>query len=205
MDVSAHRVSTSPSRTVEELHPPVGGDWGGRKVNESFSNFLQKMVQDRNFSRFIQVNDIEEKNRNILERDELLNILFEEEKQRFGRARKGNRDHVVVKLPGNFMRYYGEALSASLQAQAKSLMAAGHHDKIVTLRESSSSLRIPVAKMEQFMQTTSDNILKYIRDLIHTLSTQDVSINVIYIPCGRVWRVSVHLREVPGVIWPADQ
>lgn len=184
VDVSAHKVSTTTSRCVEELHPPVGGDWGGRQVNTGFSVFLQRQVGDRDFRQFLRVNNPEERNTNRFEMDELLNVVFEKEKQVFGRAKEGNRFGAVVKLPGNFMQLYGDTLSRSLQDLAKSLMAAGRHDEVVTFNKSSGLLKIPTAKMEQFMKLTTDNILKYIRDLQRTLSTQNATIDVIYLVGG---------------------
>ena len=77
VDVSAHRVSTTPILSVEELHHPVGNDWGGLQVNTSFSDFLQKLVKDRHFTRYLPINDMEARITNRFELDEILNNCFE--------------------------------------------------------------------------------------------------------------------------------
>ena len=182
VDVSAHRVSTTPILSVEELHHPVGNDWGGLQVNTSFSDFLQKLVKDRHFTRYLPINDMEARITNRFELDEILNNCFEKQKQMFGRTKKEDRIDSVVRLPDSFLNLYRDILTASLDDQAKSLRAAGRDDEIVTLRH--CNLRIPPVKMEQFLQPAADGIMQCIQDLLADLLKQDVSVDIIYLVGG---------------------
>ena len=50
VDITAQSVVDG---SIEVLTIPVGNDWGGTRVNEQFSTFLAKLVQDPNFSSFL--------------------------------------------------------------------------------------------------------------------------------------------------------
>ena len=182
VDVSAHRVSTSPSLTVEELHHPVGNDWGGLQVNTQFSIFLQKLVNDRNYVQYLHVNDQEARVTNRFDLDEMINVSFESQKQLFGRTKQKDRRESVVKLQDTFLDEYRDTLTASLETLAKSLRSAGREHEIVKLKR--SDLRIPPAKMEQFLQPAIDGITECINDLMASLATRQISIDVIYLVGG---------------------
>ncbi|CAI8009004.1 Heat shock 70 kDa protein 12B [Geodia barretti] len=182
VDVSAHRVSTTPTLSVEELHHPDGNDWGGLQVNLKFSEFLQKLVGDRRFSRYLQVNDADAKILNRFDVDELMNVTFERVKKAYCRSPRDEREEVFVKLPDSFLQEYGEALVASLEAKTKELRMEGRENEIVTLRD--SILRIPPSKMEQFLQPAVDGITECIDGLLATLSNTGVEINTIYLVGG---------------------
>ena len=180
VDVSAHRVSTSPSLCVEELHQPVGNDWGGLQVNHEFSLFLQKLVEDRNFTRYLLVDDKEARITNRFDFDEMINVSFEGEKKWFGRRDSQNRQVTVVRLEQSFLDVYKDTLTASLDSLAKSLRAAGREHEIVKL--SGFNLRIPPAKMDQFLQPAVNGIMECIRDLMASLSAY--TIDVMYLVGG---------------------
>ena len=182
VDVSAHRVSMSPLLCVEELHHPVGNDWGGLQVNTQFSIFLQKLINDRNYVRYLHVNDQEARVANRFDLDEMLNVSFEQQKQLFGRTKQKDRRESVVKLQDTFLDEYRDTLTDSLDAIAKSLRSAGREHEIVKLKR--SDLRIPPAKMEQFLQPAIDGITECISDLMARLSTREISIDVIYLVGG---------------------
>lgn len=182
VDVSAHRVSTTPTLSVEELHHPDGNDWGGLQVNLKFSEFLQKMVGDRKFARYLHVDDADTKIVNRFELDELLNDTFERIKLGFCRCRRNEREDAFVKLPDGFLNQYRGALVTALEAQAKQLHVDGRDNETVTLRD--SVLRIPPAKMEVFLQPAIRGITDCIDNLLATLSNQRVEINTIYLVGG---------------------
>lgn len=182
VDVSAHRVTTIPSLSVEELHHPVGNEWGGLQVNSNFSVFLQELIKDRYYTRYLPVNDAEVRITNRFELDEMLNDCFEKQKQMFGRTKKEDRHYSVVKLPDSFLNIYRDTLQSSLKDLSKSLRAANRHDEIVELKN--CNLRIPPVKMEQFLQLAVDGIMKCIQDLLKDLLEQNVHVDVFYLVGG---------------------
>ena len=181
VDVSAHKVHTTPKLHVEELHPPVGNDWGGLMVNREFSIFLQKQVKDRNFSRLLFAEDEETRITNRFELDEMINDSFEEQKKVFGRTERERRRSTVVRLPEIFLDMYRDTLTASLDALAKFLRSAGREDELVKLER--NNLRIPPAKMEQFLTPAITGIMECVQSLMETLSSTS-SIDVIYLVGG---------------------
>ena len=182
VDVSAHRVSTAPTLSVEELHHPDGNDWGGLQVNAKFSEFLQKLVGDRKFSRYLQVNNTDARILNRFDVDELLNVTFERMKKAYCRSPREEREEVIVKLPDSFLSEYRANLVTSLLAREKELHNEGCENEIVTLRN--GILRIPPPIMEQFLQPAIDGITECIDNLLAALSNQGVEINTIYLVGG---------------------
>jgi hypothetical protein len=182
VDISAHRVGTTPSLWVEELHHPVGNNWGGLRVNSQFSEYLQKMVHDRSFTRYLHVADGDARIKNRFEMDELLNVVFEGRKTFYCRKRKEERCDVVVKLPNRFLNQYRGDLVTFLEAAAKSLHVEGRDEEAVALEE--SSLRIPPAKMEQFLAPAVRGITECVDDLVAALARQGVGVHVIYLVGG---------------------
>ena len=182
VDISAHRVTSRSTLSVEELHYPVGNHWGGRQVNTQFSIFLQELIDDRDFTRYRCVDDMDERVIRRFDLDELLNDEFEKKKQIFGRTRTGDSHPWSVKLPDDFVRLYREILTASLAKLAKNLRAKGRGEEIVTLRN--NSLYLPLTKMEVFMKPVITGIIGCVRELTSELSSCGVKIDIIYLVGG---------------------
>ena len=87
---------------VEVLSIPTGNASGGTQVNEKFSELLQEVVSDPNFSRFISSGD-EAYNQTIL--NKLLYREFELQKVIFG-DNKIHLDEICIDLPTDFIRFY---------------------------------------------------------------------------------------------------
>lgn len=85
VDISAHKVigyvGLQKCPIVEELHPPVGNDCGGVKVNQAFVTFLERLVSDIGFSNFVETCDPESNARSKFELNQVINVAFEEQKQ----------------------------------------------------------------------------------------------------------------------------
>ena len=192
VDVSAHRVSTTPTLSVDELHRPVGNGWGGLQVNAKFSEFLQKTVDDRLFRRYLHTGDTATRITNRFDLDDLLNITFEKKKKIYCRAGQGEREDVLVKLPDRFLNQYRGALVTSLEGQTKQLHVEGRDNEVVTLRD--STLRIPPAKMETFLQPAVAGITECIDGLLASLTGQGEEVDVIY--RGMQLSLRAVLREV---------
>ena len=170
VDISAHRVISLPEPCVEVLHPPIGNDYGGSKVNQEFSKFLEKVVSDLAFSRYVETCDPEVNLRNRFELNQLINVSFEEQKQIYGRLEKGRRREASVRLPPSLLEVYQEDLEEGVQT-------LGTPD----VRLVRQNLRLSPAKMEEFFEPAITGILECISDLLEKIATP---IDVIYLVGG---------------------
>ena len=99
---------------IEVLTIPVGNDWGGTQVNEQFSTFLAKLVQDPDFSSFLSSgNQIQ--HRAIL--NKLLYHEFELQKYQFGN-RNLHDDEMIIDIPNDIIKFYG---AGKLRERAESV------------------------------------------------------------------------------------
>lgn len=166
VDISAHQLLGSDSKggpVVEELHPPVGNDCGGSKVNQEFVSFLERLVSDLNFSKLTETLDSETNIRNRCELNHLFNVVFEEQKQIFGRLPKERRMEVVIRLPSILLETYREDLLDGIRTVAPS--------QVKLVRQ---NLRISAEKMEEFFEPVASGIISCIREVISKLESVDV-------------------------------
>lgn len=174
VDISAHQVvnyvGSQKYPVVEELHPPVGNDCGGMKVNQGFVTFLERLVSDVGFSNFVETCDPEVDARNNFDLNQVINVAFEEQKQIFGRLEKHKRRDSVIRLPATMVEMYQEELQDGVETLGTS-----------NVRLVRQSLRISPSKMEELMQKAVAGIFECISDLLSTLSA---SIDVIYLVGG---------------------
>ena len=174
VDISAHQVvsyvGSQKYPVVEELHPPVGNDCGGMKVNQGFVMFLERLVSDVGFSNFIETCDPEIDVRNNFELNQVINVAFEEQKQIFGRIEKHRRRDSVIRLPATMLEMYQEELQDGVETLGTT-----------NVRLVRQSLRITPSKMEELMQKAMAGIFKCVSDLLSTLSA---SVDVIYLVGG---------------------
>jgi len=113
VDISAYCVNQSPEKSIDVIHPPTGGAYGGAKVNQNFKEFLEALVEDKDFSLYINDSDpIVNAKQTACLRD-LLNETFEIQKQLFGR-KGGIGNKVSVRLPHSFFRKYRAVLERKL-------------------------------------------------------------------------------------------
>lgn len=173
VDISAHRRVDSNENNnpvIEELHSAVGNDCGGSRVNLQFIKFLEDLVGDKGFSKYLGTSDVEVNIRNTCEFNHLINVVFEEQKQVFGRLPTERRKEVVIRLPVSLLEIYKE----NIVSNAKS--AAPSHVKL--LRQ---NLRISAEKMEQLFQPVLSGTLACIKRVLHNVGER---IDVIYLVGG---------------------
>ena len=174
VDISAHRVSTRPSLSVQELHHPDGNVYGGLQVNTQFSRFLQEMVEDPGFSRYNITTNVMHR----FDFDELINRTFEGKKEHYCR----NLTEEKVQLPDTFLGLYRDKLEASLVAQARQLRSEGRDEEIVSLKE--NKLTIPPARMEQFIQPAVTGVFELIDHFRTVLSRGGNGVDALYLVGG---------------------
>lgn len=173
VDISAHTVlkyKKNGSPVVEELHAPVGSNSGGTMVNREFLRFLERLFSDLEFSRFVGTCDTEMNIRNRCELNHLVNVLFEEQKQIFGRLPKDRRKEAVLRLPTCMLDIYKEDLLDSIETFGPL--------RVKLVRQ---NLRISVEQMEEFFQPVVTGILSCIHRVIGALRG---SLDVIYLVGG---------------------
>lgn len=173
VDISAHKVidrNENNNPVIEELHIAVGNDCGGTRVNQQFAKFLEGLVDDTNFSKFIETADVEVNIRNKCELNHLINVVFEEQKLVFGRLPVENRREVVVQLPVSMLDIYEQNMRFGIKT------AFSSHAKLVR-----QNLRISAEKMEQFFEPVMSGTISCIKEVLHNVGEL---IDVIYLVGG---------------------
>ena len=164
--------------------PPIGDEYGGMKVNENFSCFLQKIVQDPGFSKFLAKANHEKANQTIMTK--IIYHDFEEIKISFGdeamwtsmEAECKSRDQTSkpshLKLEHKFVRFYTE------EAIREGIKKLG--DSRVKLREDDDILEMLYSKMEEFFQPVLEGIHTCITTALQQL--EEYHIDVVYVAGG---------------------
>ena len=113
VDISIHKVE--PSGGVRVLMAPSGNDWGGTKINQKFKQFLEQLVDDEGFSRYIYSTppDPKRTSKHAAQLDELIDGNFEQQKHLYGNNNLPS-DEVVVTLPYSFVNVYSDDLHKAI-------------------------------------------------------------------------------------------
>ena len=146
VDVTVHDKSNGK---ICVILPPMGGTFGGTKVNEALSFLLEELVQDKAFSSFLQCDELSSK----AALNTLCYIEFEKEKKKFGDKYEGSStlssEEMSIALPNRFVNFYN---SMKLEKRAQELG--------MTFEKGDGVLCIPYQLVESrlFMPTTNDII-----------------------------------------------
>ena len=160
VDISAHRLTSNPEPHISVIHPPEGNDFGGTRINAGFSKYLQKLVADTGFSRFLPPDNDVMCAKNSLYLNELLNENFEKQKIMFAEESTDNNDsRLMIELPFQFMKCYLHDLNEGVATEGESMVQLVGHD-----------LRISQDLMETFFKPVTKGILKCINDILANLS-----------------------------------
>ena len=109
VDISAHRLSSSSDEQVEVILPPAGNDCGGSMVNKKFAEFLEELVDDKGFTRYVNIGDRTQKTTHKARLNELVNDTFETQKRLFG-EKGGQGSKLSIHLPDTFKGVYQSKL-----------------------------------------------------------------------------------------------
>ena len=146
VDITSHAIVGDG---IEEIATPVGNFWGGTTVNEEFSKFLQDMVDDPEFSRYIGSGTEVNITRHKADLNKLLYTRFELQKKRFG---SGNQESYLIEIPRSFLKLYEEPLVE----KGKALNLKG--DMSVQVEDDGEVIRIRSSKMAEFFKPAIDGI-----------------------------------------------
>ena len=163
-----------PPDSYETVIPPKGCAYGGMKVNDAFSKFLQKLVQDKGFSQFLSKSQTHQ-----VSLSNIINDGFEKLKQKFGDEANypglvGQSEEVFrLILDRKFVDYY----KRSIQRGLKSI-----NDPRVTFSAESYVLTFTYSKMAEFFEPTLQSITECV---VHSLEEVDMkAIDLVYVAGG---------------------
>ena len=153
VDIASHAIVDG---RIVEIAPPAGNFWGGTTVNEDFSKFLQKFVDDPGFSCYTKDGqNPEDQARHNAELNKLLYTTFEKEKKRFGSGE--GREYYRVKFPRTFVEEYKDLLVK----KASELKSKG--DVSIRVEDEGDEMRIHESKMAEFFQPAIGGIADLIK------------------------------------------
>ena len=173
VDISAHKVSPTPDRHVQVVHPPTGNDCGGSSVNKEFQKFLDKLVNDEGFSRYLKANDPSTNAKHSADLNDLVNKTFEEQKVIFGsKGGVGARatSKLAIRLPFSFLDVYKDDIDKGIRQMED-----------VRLKRIDQELRIEYSKMADFFQPVVEGMLEC---MSQTLRDVEANIDTIYLVGG---------------------
>ena len=105
VDITAH-IEADGGIVVENI--PSGNAWGGTQVNEAFSKLLQKIVNDPEFSKFL---DTEEQSQRMASLNNMFYNEFEKQKVLFGQCKT---EEIAISLPKMVVSFYGKVLAKAV-------------------------------------------------------------------------------------------
>ena len=106
IDITAH-IDVDGGIVVENI--PTGNAWGGTQVNEAFSQFLQRVVGDPEFKKFL---DTEQRPQRMAALNNMLYNDFEKQKVLFGQQKS---TEIAINLPKMFVKHYEKALAKGVE------------------------------------------------------------------------------------------
>ena len=173
VDISAHRVSSIPDRHIQVVHPPTGNDCGGSKVNKEFEKFLEKLVDDEGFSRYLQEDDPETNAKHSADLNELINETFEEQKIIFGNkggvgARANSK--LAIRLPHTFLEVYKDDIDHGIRQMDSS-----------QLEQVGQDLRIKYSMMTDLFKPVVEGMVDR---MSQTLTDAEANVDTIYLVGG---------------------
>ena len=173
VDISAHKVSSTPDRHLQVVHPPTGNDCGGSSVNKEFEKFLERLVNDKLFSRYLKANDPVTNAKNSADLNDLVNKTFEEQKVIFGsKGGVGARatSKLAIRLPFSFLDVYKDDIDKGIRRMEDS-----------RLKRIDQELRIEYSKMADFFEPVVEGMLEC---MSQTLRDVEANIDTIYLVGG---------------------
>ena len=160
VDISAYRIATIGNRQhIEMVQPPSGNESGGSKVNRNFKNFLEVLVKDTGFSRYVNGPDEQQNAKHRAHLHQITNQTFEVQKVLYGNKSQSERGRVAVRLTHSFATFY-----------AQELQNGASQDPDIQIVE--QTLRLTKAKMEGFFEPLMKNICGAISESIQDLEGQ---------------------------------
>ena len=181
VDISAHRVlSSTPEQHLEVIHLSTRENCGGSRVNKEFEKFLEELVNDKGFSRYLPRDDPVTYAKHSAELNELVNKTFEEQKVMFGKrsdvdSKPDSKLAIRLPLTGTFFDVYKCDIDSGIKRM-----------KDLRLKRNRQDLRIEYSKMADFFQPVVKEIRECIVKCLASilLKEGEVEIDTIYLIGG---------------------
>ena len=149
-DIISYRVDEKCRICVTDR--ACGNDWGGTRVNEQFSRFLQTLVDDHEFTQYLNVSDVQMRHQHRADFNKLIYESFEQQKMLFGDEDDDDkRVPAVINIPNSFGRFYK-------QGELEKAISVNYID-VAELE--GLVLTIQPEKMKEFFQPVVDQIRRY--------------------------------------------
>ena len=170
IDITAHRVSSSGA--IDIVLSLTESDSGDTQINAAFKTFLGKLVDDPEFHKFISFGDSKKIATNSVILDELVNVEFEDHKQKFvDRFMKVSDGCIVISLPHKFMNVYGDTLDNIEESKLQQL----------DCEIKGEELHIFYRRMEIFFKSAVTKIIKCINCCLTRLKSIQVKIDTVFL------------------------
>ena len=167
VDITAHKVTDG---SIQVILPPKGNDWGGKRINENFKQFLGSLVDDPEFHKYLLASKNPESTaKNAADLDVIIYQLFEDQKQIFGG--KGVRDEeALIMLPYSFMMSYKEDIKRGVET-----LNSPH------VQLSDNELAISYQKMEEFFSEAITNIIACVTECVREVERKHTLESVFFV------------------------
>lgn len=152
VDMCVHQYRKLPQPHITEAYPSSGNDYGGAKVNNEFEEFLEDLVNDKHFKRFLSTSSDKVNAKNLTSLNQLLNETFEKKKVRFGDKEQRN-GKLSIQLPCAFLTAYVDEIKES----------TAHRSDVELVEQ---ELRISCELMSSFFKPIKEGILEHIKDML---------------------------------------
>ena len=129
VDITAH---TETFGCIRVDNTPTGNAWGGTKVNEAFSQLLQKLVCDPDYSKFLASG---EQSKQMAIINSILYDEFEKQKISFGHCKS---KEIAVKLQLKFAICYNN----EIVAEVKKFKGIEYEDETLYINESAAESQL---------------------------------------------------------------
>ena len=178
VDISAYRVSPTPDQHIQIMHPPTGNNCGGSRVNKGFEEFLEDLVSDKGFLRYLKKNDLVTNATHSADFNELVNKNFEDQKVMFGvKGGVGSKPNskLGVRLPFTFFEVYKDDIDKGIRRMEDARFEGKGQD-----------LRIEYSKMAEFFEPVVKGIIECMSQTLTEVEAREVEakVDTIYLVGG---------------------
>ena len=160
VDIVAYRVNHTPEQHMEVIHQPAGDAWGGTKVNLEFKKFLEEIVGDNSFSKYVNTENEATNALQLAHLNKLIYETFESQKTIFGDKELDDDGKINVQLPYTFFRKYETELISNVPRMK------------CDVRLSGSELRITYSKVKDFYNPILKGIIACITQVLESCNVK---------------------------------
>ena len=147
VDITSYSIDDDDHICV--IDKPSGNDYGGTRVNEKFSQFLESLVNDSGFKQYLSVRDPQLQQQHKADLNKLVYGSFEQQKIIFGDEEDDDDERIpaVINIPNSFIKFYKLEAISSVYSSVADLEG--------------NELTIEPEQMKEFFEDAIKNICDY--------------------------------------------